>query len=42
MRVKGGRKACILKKGVIIQGLVPPYSFGIWDYGLSVSCTEKN
>lgn len=40
----GGRKACVLKeKGVIIQGLVPPCSFGVWDHGLfSVSCTEKN
>lgn len=33
----GGRKACILKKkGVAIQGLVPPYSFGVWNPSLLV------
>lgn len=33
----GGRKACVLKKkGVIIQGLVPPHSFGVWDHNLLV------
>lgn len=37
MRVMGGKKTCILKKkGVAIQGLVPPYGFGISDCGLLV------
>lgn len=42
MSVMGGRKPCVLKKkGAIIQSLVPPYGFGVWNH----SCwfvTEKD
>lgn len=37
MSVMGGRKPCVLKKkGAIVQSLVPPYGFGVWDHSLLV------